>query len=181
MASIKQRVKQAMKNGDVQFGKEGWITNGHFAVHRGVFIRQGLDLAREYSAEADRSFFSGMGITGAEFRVSKVEVDKVRPVKRGLIEFNATQFFLDTNGEPKRLFVSSEKKKPVALVNERYLGILDTQVELLKLWGHDLKSALINSDNPNDASYLVMPVILDEDDLDAIRRLAGSVLDKNKD
>ncbi len=152
--NIKARLKRALKTAEneLQMAKDGWVTNGHFAIHRGVLISQGLDLPTEVSA--DDTFFRGLGIAvrdngGAD----GPDCEKVKPTG-SLHKVTVTRMLWESAESGTLVCVQGDSGAFSTFVKLDYLKLMADKPWGLELEGKDALSSLVGL----EGSFIVMPV-----------------------
>ena len=146
--NIKVRLKRALKvsGQELQIAKDGWLTNGHFAIHRGLLISQGMELG---AVEDDRVFLAGLGIAVAPPDRCP-DLSKVTP-KKNLTKVEVTRISHSTEGGMECSIVSGENFS--SFVQTAYLELLGNDIYGTVLEGEDAMSALVGAGE----SFVVMP------------------------
>lgn len=157
MASIKVRLKKALDGGPLGIAQGGgWITEGHWVIHRSILIQQGLDLGEP---DGDSAILTAMGFETEKGPTAK-SVERIVKQKGKLIPFKATGVLFQSVFTSRLLHCAEHDLN--VWVQDYFLRLLGEVPEELTLYakrppeGKQVDTALV--DSLKDPQFAVMPI-----------------------
>ena len=152
MASMKVRLKKACKGREMMISKDGkWLTEGHFAIHRGMLIEQGLELPED--TNNDGAVYKALGLNLID---RAPDVDKILDSLKGhaTVELLATEFRVVN--ELTLTILSSEDL--TAFVQTMYIDLVPVGTTFATYISRGDKGEAKNSIFSKVKRFIVMPV-----------------------
>ncbi|MCH7577309.1 MAG: hypothetical protein IH822_05895 [Chloroflexi bacterium] len=173
-SSIKVRLKRALRvtERQLQIGKDGWLTNGHFAIHRGVLIAQGLKLGE---IDSDENVLSAMGVD-VKHDDGGPNCSKLKP-KTNLVELEITRMSWQEPDVGTTVVIQSGTDGFSVFVQLVYLQLLADSPYGTKMVAEDAWSPLMPKGEPWDGQFIVMPMKPPKGVADRYVRLGENILD----